>query len=565
MELSKKEIGEAYEFMLPSERLEFDALIGGYEPLFKPNPGPQQMAFDSPADIVGFGGAAGGGKSMLGAGEVTTKQRRSLIIRQEKVTTAKFVQEITKMCGGERDGYSQQASAWRFTGPDGVPRFIAFAGLDNEGDEEKQQGVDYDYKLYDEVTQMREAQVRYTMGWVRTDLPDVKCKVLMCFNPPTTAEGRWVIKFFGPWLDPTYPGERAKDGELRWFITKGEDPDFEVPDERAFVWQGATLENPDGDGSYEMVYDFDPAAFEGEAAILVIKPKSRTFIRSLVTDNPYYLRSGYISQLQSLPEPLRSQMLRGDFGAGIEDNAWQVIPSAWIEAAMDRWNEHQARGLPIGEMDTLGVDAARGGNMGSTRGAVGRDKMTIAPRHGRWFAPVISIKGVDANSGALAASHVIQHRRNNAPVHIDIIGVGTSPYDFLQQNNIHTIPINGAAACDNKDRSGLLGFVNLRAYLYWALREALDPTLPDDQALMIPDDMDLLADLTAPTFEVTKSGIKVESKDEIKKRLKRSPDKGDCVVYANVSTPKIVMAPSGFAGVHIPQMSWEEQRLKDLE
>ena len=36
-----------------------------------------------------------------------------------------------------------------------------------------------------------------------------------------------------------------------------------------------------------------------------------------MTDNPYYMASGYIATLQSLPEPLRSQMLFGDFLAGI--------------------------------------------------------------------------------------------------------------------------------------------------------------------------------------------------------------------------------------------------------
>ena len=38
--------------------------------------------------------------------------------------------------------------------------------------------------------------------------------------------------------------------------------------------------------------------------------------------------------------------------------------------------------------------------------------------------------------------------------------------------------------------------------------------------------------LTAPTFDVTPRGIQVESKDEIKARLGRSPDRGDSVVMA---------------------------------
>ena len=42
----------------------------------------------------------------------------------------------------------------------------------------------------------------------------------------------------------------------------------------------------------------------------------------------------------------------------------------------------------------------------------------------------------------------------------------------------------------------------------------------------------LFADLVSPTFEVTSRGIKLEEKDEIVKRLGRSPDRGDAVVMA---------------------------------
>jgi hypothetical protein len=50
----------------------------------------------------------------------------------------------------------------------------------------------------------------------------------------------------------------------------------------------------------------------------------------------------------------------------------------------------------------------------------------------------------------------------------------------------------------------------------------------------LPPDPLLLADLTAPTFEITSRGIKVETKEEVIKRLGRSPDRGDAVVMANI-------------------------------
>ena len=65
------------------------------------------------------------------------------------------------------------------------------------------------------------------------------------------------------------------------------------------------------------------------------------------------------------------------------------------------------------------------------------------------------------------------------------------------------------------------------------MREALDPKY--GQNIALPPDTALQADLTAPTYEVRPGQppkIYVESKRDIMKRLGRSPDRGDAVVYA---------------------------------
>jgi hypothetical protein len=46
-------------------------------------PTPQRRAYDSPADILGYGGAAGGGKSDLLLGLAITRHERSLLLRRE--------------------------------------------------------------------------------------------------------------------------------------------------------------------------------------------------------------------------------------------------------------------------------------------------------------------------------------------------------------------------------------------------------------------------------------------------------------------------------------------------
>jgi hypothetical protein len=61
-------------------------------------------------------------------------------------------------------------------------------------------------------------------------------------------------------------------------------------------------------------------------------------------------------------------------------------------------------------------------------------------------------------------------------------------------------------------------------------REALEPNLGEPVAL--PVDAELLADLAAPTWKLTPRGIQLESKEDVKKRIGRSPDKGDAVINA---------------------------------
>jgi hypothetical protein len=104
---------------------------------------------------------------------------------------------------------------------------------------------------------------------------------------------------------------------------------------------------------------------------------------------------------------------------------------------------------------------------------------------------------------------------------------------------------------------------NLRAELYWAMRTALDPDNPE--RIMLPDDAELLADLAAPTYRVTKSGILIESKDELKKRLGRSPDKGDAVVMANITTPKRTVVVGALQAAIAAGSEYERQRLRELE
>jgi hypothetical protein len=68
-----------------------------------------------------------------------------------------------------------------------------------------------------------------------------------------------------------------------------------------------------------------------------VRATSRTFIRSKLPTTRTWRATDYGSKLDSLPEELRRVYRDGDFTVGMKDDDFQVIPTAWIEAAMQRW------------------------------------------------------------------------------------------------------------------------------------------------------------------------------------------------------------------------------------
>ena len=501
-------------YLTPAEREELNALITAdlAEHRWRPLPGPQTMAYHSQADVIGFGGAAGGGKTDLAIGMATTQHHRTQVFRREGPQLKGIIDRLAEILGS-RQNINGNPPVYR----DDDDRQIEFNSMPNLGDETKYQGRPKDLLVIDEAANFLEQQVRFVKGWVRTTRPGQRTRTLLTFNPPTSAEGRWVISFFAPWLDKKHPLYPSEPGALRYVYVDpvtGEDVWIADNDARPFVLRG-----------HDRVYDFDPLAHRPED---IVRPESRTFIPSRITDNPFLVSTGYMAQLQALPEPLRSQMLLGDFQAGIEDDPWQVVPTAWVEAAQARWRERS----PKGELLSMGVDVARGG----------KDQTVIANRHRNerstlWFDRLQMHPGSETPNGRKVAGLVIAEHRDHAPIHIDVIGVGASPYDVLVDTNQPVYGVNVSERATSLDKSGRLSFFNLRSQLWWQLREALDPAA--DNGMALPPDKDLLAEICAPRWELSGMTLKVESRDDIVKRVGRSPDRASAVILALIDTPKI--------------------------
>jgi hypothetical protein len=508
--MNAAEVQELTSYLTKAEREELDALLADdlASVAWRPLPGPQSVAYFSDADVIGFGGAAGGGKTDLACGKALTQHERIAIFRREGTELTAVIDRLVELVG-HRDGYNGQERIWRMP-----KRQIELCSVPNLGDERKYQGRPKDLLVLDEAANMLEAQVRFLMGWVRSTTPGQKCQTLMTFNPPTSAEGRWIVSFFAPWIDKRFVGKRALPGEIRYVGV--------VPGENGVsrdLWVDSPAPFVIVDG--QPCYDFDAKDYAPQD---IVKPQSRTFIPSRISDNPFLMNTGYLTVLQALPEPLRSQMLMGDFEAGMDDDPWQVIPTAWIEAAQARWTDRS----PKGEMMSMGVDVARGG----------RDQSVIAKRHaGEWYDRLVKLPGKSTPDGQTLTGQVIAHRRDSAPIHLDVIGVGAAPYDLLRTAKQQVIGVNVAEAASSTDRSGRLRFANLRSELWWRLRETLDPI--NDTGIALPPDPELLADLAAPKWSMQGMRVKVESREDIVERIGRSPDCASAVILAQLDTPKM--------------------------
>jgi hypothetical protein len=386
--------------------------------------------------------------------------------------------------------YNESLHIWRK--PNGT---VEFAAMQYEADKTNFQGRPHDLIGIDEAPEFTESQILFVSAWNRSEDPNQRVRVLLTGNPPIDEAGAWIVRRYAPWLDKTHP-RPAKPGELRWY---------------------AVL-----DGKEQEVENGTPFDYKDEK----VYPRSRTFIPAKLDDNPFYSADGrYKSVLQSLPEPLRSQLLKGDFDASNMPDPFQIIPTEWVRAAQRRWME---RPRPTTPLTSVGIDPSRGG----------QDKTGIARRYDNWFDEVVSYPGVVAKDGPIVAELARQAIGDEKPayINVDVNGIGSSVYDHLKVMFIDVLPFNGAEGSVYRDKSGKLKMRNKRAEMYWRMRDALDPKDGDDIAL--PPDTELLADLCSAKYEVSSAGVKVEDKDEIKERIGRSPDIGEAVMMSHFPPTK---------------------------
>ena len=215
----------------------------------------------------------------------------------------------------------------------------------------------------------------------------------------------------------------------------------------------------------------------------------------------------------------------GEFADSSEDG---IIPRSWVLMACERWKVWKAEGgiLPPGRK-VIGVDTAR----------QGMDKTVCAVQQG-FCIPVI-YRYSKLSMTALAG--YVKSVADGAHLNIEVDGgLGASLYDILHSEGVpslHAITV-GSSKVLWQDKSKKLKFFNVRAAMWWNMRELLDPD--EGEGLMLPPNEDLILDLTAPRLKTMQrdSTILVESKADIRDRIGRSTDYGDscCLSFWKMHT-----------------------------
>lgn len=465
---------------------------------FIPLPGPQTAAYYSQADELFYGGEAGGGKTDLGIGLACNEHTASLFLRRER----EQVKDAFARCGdmlsdAEIAGVRRNGADLLYSIGD---KTILFGGCQNEDDKQKHKGRPRDLYVFDEIGDFLRSQFQFIKAWNRSVKPGQRCRVLCTGNPPTTAEGLWVIEYWAAWLDPKHPNP-AKDGELRWYASDN---------------NGKEREFPCG-GQHTIIHD--------DGTEEVVRASSRTFIRAGLKDNPYLMDTDYGARLDALPKELRAAYRDGRFDLALEDDPWQVIPTSWIMAAQKRWTPDPPQGVP---MCSIGVDIAQGG----------ADSTTLAPRYDGWYAPLVEVQGKDTPMPRDVVALIVKHRRDSALPILDMGGgYGGGVAEGLEDNDIKCSKYKGATASTAISSCKAFEFSNKRSEAYWRFREALDPGQPGGSCIMLPEDSRLLSDLTAAKYQIKrgtfgKMTLSITDKETLVKNLGRSPDKGDAVVMA---------------------------------
>jgi len=232
------------------------------------------------------------------------------------------------------------------------------------------------------------------------------------------------------------------------------------------------------------------------------------FIPSLPEDNSH-LPDDYVEGLRAVfPPDWVKAYLEGDWHANLGTGERHVFPYMWVKRA-----SHTRLGHTYEPVE-LGVDPGRGG-----------DESVVVVRRGPYAEILFAERMRDT---ALLDAVVLEAIEKYDPeaVKVDVAGLGGPIYDRLATHP-KAKPLmreyNGGTSPMNKER-----FARLRSETHFQLRERFH-----EGNISIPSDTKLLSELVAIRYTIQSDRrIYVETKEEMRRRGVKSPNRADALMYA---------------------------------
>lgn len=261
-----------------------------------PQAGPQTAFMSSPADIIIYGGAAGGGKTyalllealrhkdVKGFGAVIFRHNYNQITAEGGLWDAS--QKIFEQVPDAHPRKSPKLH-WKF---DGGSK-LNFAHIEREDDLQSWQGTEIAYIGFDELTHFTKHQFLYMLSRNRSTC-GVKPYVRATCNPDVDS---WVAEFISWWIDQDtgYPiPERS--GQIRWMVNIND----------VISWFPTKEEGI----KFAIEQGIEPETAEKLS-------KSVTFIASKLEDNKVLMENdpGYIANLLAMTEVDKERLLKGNW------------------------------------------------------------------------------------------------------------------------------------------------------------------------------------------------------------------------------------------------------------
>lgn len=247
-------------------------------------------------------------------------------------------------------------------------------------------------------------------------------------------------------------------------------------------------------------------------------------------DDPRKDEAWYKKQCDTLDPVTVAQEIDIDYSASVENIC---IPALWVAAAVNYE-------LPKEGMKFAGYDVADEGG----------DFYALIKRHGNFIYHVEKWKDGTTTQSTRKVFNDSKTDKIDI-INYDSVGVGAGAKgEFRELNQDLSLSINGINSGDNPPmgmyrdtgRENKDMFLNLRAYLWWDMRLRFKRTYevknglesyPADELISIPNDAELIAELSQPKYQFAENGkIKIESKQDMKKRGIKSPNKADALMLA---------------------------------